>query len=530
MPFKHEPTKAFHPLVWGLFALLLTSIPLATAYLLTPDGHIFMGSIINPDDHSVYLAAMRQGGEGNWLFHFTFSPEPIPPRLTYPLYLLLGRLVTAVNGNHELWFHFFRLLSGGFLLYALLIWAKTVLDSPRQQQTAWFLMIFGGGLGWLVASLLQLELRQLPDIGRSLWGIFFPLLGAPHFMLGIATEVLLFASLIRLQQTGHWRWAARGLLAALLLGLINPFHISVAGLIIGLYMLLTSWQACQIVWRFWLWATAVLLPLIILFAYYAIFARQDPNWNQAQVLNNVISPPTPLALLAALGIIGILALIGLRQWLAQQRDLLVPIWAISNILILYLPLPFAGRFMLGLTIPWATLAAFGLETAVLPALSQRYSRLSPDPQATLRRLILLLTIPSTLLVLLSYTYAPLVRPDFPLYLSAADLTAVRWLAPQLDESDLVLAHYPVGNTLPRYTNGRTFLGQPFLTLHLDEKLNQLNHFWIDPANQQAIIEQWNISHIYVGPVEQAAFGNDLRPDGKLIYDENDVQIYLAAEK
>ena len=509
---------------WVVLALLLAWLPNAAAPLLAPAGQQFMGSLINPDDHSVYLAAIRQGAEGNWLFHFNFSPEPIPPRLTYLFYLLLGRLLTAVSPPHlstatNTLFHVARLLAGLLLLWVLWVWAGIIL--PRWQQTAWLLAVFGGGLGWLLAPLLQTNLQTLPDLGQSEWGVLLPMLGTPHFALGLAAETLLFASLYQLQQTKRQRWGLLGAVCSTLLGLLYPYNISVAGLVAALYLLAGAVQERRLPRWLWGWGSMALLPLLPLFAYYAIWARQDPNWEQTHVLSNVITSPTPPQLMAGLGLIGLLGLVGLWHWLAARRDPLLPIWAIANVLVLYLPLPFAGRFLLGLTIPWVTLAAFGLETAVLPHLPH-----PPATVATIRRILLILTTPSTMALLALLFYAPLVRPNFPLFLPEADLTAVAWLAPQLNETDLVLSHYPVGNTLPRYTNGRVFIGQPFLTLHLADKLDELTTFWAaSPTARQATIARWGITYIYVGTVEKARFDTTIPPPGELVYDRDGVKIY-----
>ncbi|MCB9430457.1 MAG: hypothetical protein H6668_00595 [Ardenticatenaceae bacterium] len=181
-----------------------------------------------------------------------------------------------------------------------------------------------------------------------------------------------------------------------------------AGLVAALYLLAVAVQERRLPRWLWGWGSMALLPLLPLFAYYAIWARQDPNWEQTHVLSNVITSPTPPQLMAGLGLIGLLGLVGLWHWLAARR--ICCHLGYANVLVLYLPLPFAGRFLLGLTIPWVTLAAFGLETAVLPRLPH-----PPAAVATLRRVLLILHHPpSTMALLALLLYAPLVRP-FPFF-------------------------------------------------------------------------------------------------------------------
>lgn len=76
-------------LPWVIFALSLTLLPYLLGWLATPAGTVFTGSLVNHDDLSIYLSAMRQGADGRWLFHFTLSPEPWQDRLMLLPYILI---------------------------------------------------------------------------------------------------------------------------------------------------------------------------------------------------------------------------------------------------------------------------------------------------------------------------------------------------------------------------------------------------------------------------------------------------------
>jgi len=524
--------------------LLAAALPFLAAWALTPPGMVFLGALLNPDDASVYLAAMRQGGAGAWLYRFQFSPEPIPPRLTYLPYLLLGRAAAQFGGAPLLWLHGARLASGALALLALWFWVRQVWPGrARVQLTAWRLIAVGGGLGWLAAILARPDLKRLPDLTLAEWGVLLPLLGMPHFALGLALELLLFGCLLR--AANGWRWAALAALCGALLGLVYPFNLAVVGPVVGLWALATGVAWRRIPWRLWARIGLVLLPLLPFVGYYALWARRDPYWAQAQFSDNLVPAPAPQWLALGLGLVGVWALAGgwaavlgkARGW-APDSARLVGVWALANLLLLYVPLPFAGRFVLGLAVPLGTLAAAGLETAVLPWLTRRpafsvFSRLTPTPHASLRRVLLLLTLPSTLMAALILAYSPLVRPDFPLYLPEAELRAVAWLAEHASADSVVLAHYPVGNVLPRAAAGRVFLGQPYLTLDLPAKLALLDQFW-DPATPDAwradFVRAWGVSHVYAGRYEQALGADAVTPPGRVIYRANGVTIWAAADE
>src|SRR5690606_21870781 len=147
-PHAYRPRLKSLP-VWSLLVLLLT-LPYLVAWLSTADGMVFSGALLNPDDMSVYVSAMRQGAAGNWLYHFPYSPEPWQPRLMLLLYLLLGKVTALVATPTVLWLHFWRVVLSIVTVWALIVWLRALFPRQRRwQQTAFVLLLFGNGVGWL---------------------------------------------------------------------------------------------------------------------------------------------------------------------------------------------------------------------------------------------------------------------------------------------------------------------------------------------------------------------------------------------
>jgi hypothetical protein len=71
---------------------LLTLLPYLWANAAAGSGHVFAGFLLNPLDGATYLAKMRQGWEGNWLFTLPFTADPGPGSFLFTYYLLLGPL------------------------------------------------------------------------------------------------------------------------------------------------------------------------------------------------------------------------------------------------------------------------------------------------------------------------------------------------------------------------------------------------------------------------------------------------------
>jgi hypothetical protein len=115
--------------LWQLLLLLLIVLPYLIAWWRTPDDSVFTGALFNPDDVSVYVSAMRQGAEGKWLYHFTYSPEPWQPRLMLSLYIVLGKITALLTEPTVFWFHFWRGVSVVATMWALGFWVRTLLPS-----------------------------------------------------------------------------------------------------------------------------------------------------------------------------------------------------------------------------------------------------------------------------------------------------------------------------------------------------------------------------------------------------------------
>src|SRR5207245_7881151 len=81
---------------WPRFALLLAAVvaiisllPYLLAYLWTPPGHHFAGFFFIADDATTYLAKMRQGADGSWLWNDPYTRATHRCAILFTLYLHL---------------------------------------------------------------------------------------------------------------------------------------------------------------------------------------------------------------------------------------------------------------------------------------------------------------------------------------------------------------------------------------------------------------------------------------------------------
>jgi len=187
---------------------------------------------------------------------------------------------------------------------------------------------------------------------------------------------------------------------------------------------------------------------------------------------------------------------------------------------------------LGVYVPICILAAWSLHQVILPALAGQtrwLERLSPTPLATVRRLLLILAMPSVFVFQGMVVQRTNFFPEF-YYLPQAEIRAAHWLAANSDEHDLVLAGNRLGNYLPRYIPGRVFLGQYFITVDSEHKAGLASRFYAPETTEAwrlAFLAEWDISLIYYGYYEAQVGPPPDLPGWRPVYAADGVLIYRA---
>src|SRR3990172_5694117 len=77
---------------WALLLLILSLGPYAAGLILSPEGSVFSGNLLNYSDTNSYFASMQLGRHGYWLYQMPYSAQSNQPLPLFSLYLLLGHL------------------------------------------------------------------------------------------------------------------------------------------------------------------------------------------------------------------------------------------------------------------------------------------------------------------------------------------------------------------------------------------------------------------------------------------------------
>jgi hypothetical protein len=494
----------------------------------------FSGALLAVEDGNSYIADMRQGAEGAWLFTLPYTSERHRPVLFFGLYLLLGKLAGSGHGALLVVFHAARILAGVGLLLASYRFLAMFLPTVQQRRLGLLLVALGGGLGWLLTLLPAPLFGSLPvDFISPEAFSFLVLFGLPHLALARALLLLGFLAYLR----------NKGLLAGLAwlgVGLLQPLYVAAAWLIVAADIgtsflagrqaqaavlsitlspprphtlsgetrsrILTALQAGLL-------SAPMLLYTIVAFTTDPILAQ----WNA----QNRLPSPHPLHYVLAYGAWLVPAVLGwrvLRRANARLAQFALA-WLLLAPVLLYLPIPTQRRLIEGVQLPLAALTVLGLT-----ALAGRAERWALVGMAGL-------ALPTSLL-LWAGALAAANRPAEPIFLPAAQAEAFEWLAAEAQPGEVALAAYDTGNALPAYTPLAAYIGHGPETIGLSAKVPRVARFYAagtPDRERQALLAEGHIRFVLYGPHERTLGGFDPAAASYLqpIYRQGDYAVYAV---
>jgi len=524
---SHIPAKEWRwALTWAGVILAVSCLPYLIAWGATPPGYQFGGILVNPLDGNSYLAKMRQGWVGMWQFHLTYTPEVHDgASIIYLFYLGLGHVARLMGLPLVLLYHGARLLSGLALLVTVYAFLARLTVDLFERRLAFLLVGISAGLGWL-----GLVLGAFPiDLWVPEAFAFFSLLSNPHFPLAMALMLVVLMGVVW-PARGVRRWLIPGL-AALALVLVHPLALIPVYATLASYLLLRRWLDRK--WPLAGLAAAIGVGLfsfpVLLYGYWIYTTNPAMSAWAAQ---NVTPAPQVLDLILGYGLLGLLAVLG-GIMVIRERDwggLALLSWSIVTLVLVYVPFALQRRFLTGLGLPLAMLAAIGLSRWLSPKLSNERARL-------VGVLTIGISALGSLFLLAVLTLGVLSRQGQPdlfarLYLSQDEEAAMGWLLSHA-QGTLVLAAPRTGMLLPGRSGVRVFVGHPFETIDAEAKQVQAEAFFrgeLTAEEWQRLNAQYRIRYVFVGPTEQALGGGTDYLNGLVpVFQQGEVSVYHLPE-
>ena len=518
--------------VLGMSALCWANLPYLIGYLVADQQTLFSGFFIFEQDGFSYLAKMRQGAEGSWLFHLPFTTEPHQGAILYSFYIVLGKAARSLGVSMTAAYHLARLAGTAALLAGGMQFVHRFAATARWRVITWVMVLFGGGLGWIV-SMLKPDHVAYASVAPDAF-LFSVLFGPPHIIAALALLVWLLLATLRLFERNAsgrgWAFALGLGVGGLALALVRPAYVVILLAVLGAYLLALSLRKRRLPIREGMLLVVVAVPAIPYLLYLlAIF--QDNPAMAAWKAQNPFGTPRPFNILTDLGPLLAAGLIGVirGRWWRDERRLFLVAWLAALPIMLYAPLPLQRRLIGGAQFAIAIPAAYWVDQHLLPWLNQiRWRKVVFGPPVALAALAL---VSYPLMFGLGAAGFVASRPE-PLFLTVDETAALQWLAGQ-EGRPVVLCAEQTGNRIPAYSHAVPVLGHPVETLAVERKRADVARFYAagtDPAERQAILTQYGVDYIWWGPAEWAVAASGLAPISGLrnAFSQGSAQVWIQA--
>lgn len=532
-------------LYFSLFVMALTSVPYLVGFAMQGDDWRFTGFVFGVEDGNSYIAKMLSGSYGAWLFRSSYTAVPQKGILANLTYLLSGKLISP-PGTHIHYVFIYQLLrffSGVFAIFATYDFLSFFLGDVKLRRFGLFVVILGGGLGWLIIIFgrnqllgsLPLEFYSPESFG------FLGLMGFPHLSLARAT--FLWGLLYYL----NFFHADAGMSESIKLGglwlltsLAQPITSIVMGSVMGLHLFVllvlhiwgkfkygvTKWQEWLNIVKHTLIASLIPAPFIL----YNIYLFTTDEFLRAWTSQNIISSPHAIHYLIAYGlclpfmIIGSVRLLHDRPW----TGLLPVVWVLALPIFVYFPVNVQRRLLEGIWLVIVVLTMYAFVPSEVEKFNSHQSIFNRTFSPRLKYL-LILTIPSTLLILVGSVISA-TNLDSPVYRPVDEISSINYLRGIAKSGEIVLSSYETGNALPAWAPMRVVIGHGPESIGLENLLGTVNTFYnysTPDVGRIEFIKDLDIQYIFWGPEERKLgdWNPNKAPYLNKIYDEGGYSIF-----
>ena len=487
MPTR-EPNERLWIALCVCALLALTVAPYVVAWLGAPEGRVFTGVLYNPWDGHSYLAKMRQGWDGAWLFHLPFTEEPHDGAFIFTFYLLLGHVARVLGLSLPLTFHLARLLASAFM-FAMLWRVMGRFFGGAARRRAFLLTALGAGFGWLFPTAEPL----LPDLWIPEAFAFYSALSNPHFPLAVGLMAALADMSLADGRPGRLAWAAA---CGLAMAVVQPLALPVILAVLGAYALARAVQRRE--WRGPLRVAVAAGVAGAPVLGYDVWVYGANGALAAWSAQNVTASPPAWHWLAGYGLMAALAAVGVwAAWRQRPSPLdLAVVWVGVAAVGLYVPFALQRRFSIGLEVPVGILAAAGF--GVLTARAK--PRLGNLAFAVVQAAV---SLSSAMLLVLGIVGA--VGGEARVFVSGDEACALTALRDASGGRGVVAASPTLSTIVPGWAGNPVVYGHPYETIRAEEKKAALERFFAqgDDEERRRFLAEHGVAFVIWGPREKA---------------------------
>ncbi len=512
----------------GSALVLFAFSPLLWVALRGTSNWQFMGALHNYQDGATYISKMRLGFDGGWLVYFQHTPEQHSGAFIQVIYLLLGHLARLIALPPIVMFHVARAGAALFMYVAIYQLGASIWMRVRARRIFFSIAVLGAGLGWLIAPLMQTEqfpdfaIPEAFPFYSTFMNVHFPLTIACLALL-VGLFVIAYRPGADQDPTIDLSMPLASVLSVAL-ALLYPQALVPVGAAISLYVATIWWQTRRLPSRLVRWALAVIIPAISVAVYYMLTVIYNPamaEWNQ----QNVTMSPPPLLLVLGFGIPLLVALPGIYRAIRRferDGDRLFLLWVAAAVIAMYLPLNVQRRFAVGLMIPIGYFATRAIEDVWLPHINRRWRAY------VFAVFIPMIAISQVLMLFLPVLPAIVGEPQRVVGIFLERDYAIvydNWLSQHTSSDDVVLASPLASVWIPGWAGARVVYGHPYETLDAAAKQQAVVDWYAATGDCSALLDQYHVRYVIYGP-EEAKLGAGTCVDSlQLVQQVGSVRVY-----
>jgi hypothetical protein len=489
-------------IIASLIVVALSCVPFIYAALAAPNDHTFNGFIVNAQDGNSYLAKMRQGYDGAWLYRLAYTPEEQRGVLIYTYYLLLGHAARITNISLIFLYHLARVFNGIFLFITIYCFTSLLTSNITARRGSFIIASFSSGLALVsllagrndAKNFIPLDLFVPEAYG------FYSLLPNPHFALLFG--LMMWAIILTLQPPQFRFWIQLILIAitGLAITSLAPYLAPVVGVAVGAGAISVRPFNRDLLIRLFTFFAAMGALLV----YYFAALGSDPFVAEWSRQNITLTPPL-VDVLLGLGIWLPLAIVGVTRLQRSRPVWSLIVWLIAIAALIYFPYPLQRRFLGGVFVPLSIFSGMGVAWIMGQIESIRVARIA----FTIG--VAVFGFSTNVLLLLSLFRAPS-SPD--LYLKNDEVQALHWLSTQVKPADVVLADTRMGGIIPGWTGARVIYGHPMESFDALNRKAEVESFFANGDTR--IADRYRVKYIFGGSAPQG---------WRVVFESGDVKVY-----
>jgi len=390
-----------------------------------PGLGVFSWCTFNATDNCVYFSWLRQAAEGRFFQRSLFTTAAQSGRHLNLFFLLLGNVARITGAPLALVYQGGRIVVGIAFLRAVWWLIGLVVAGERTRRVCFLVVCLSSGLGWL-PGLWEQGFNGPVDVWQPEAVTFLSLELFPLFAVSLLLMVGALGWLLVAERTGSRRAAVNAGLCGLLLGNVHTYDVITVLAVWGAYRAVRTMRERRVDARAWsgaVLAGAIAAPSTVYMTYLAgtdaVFAHRI----------GMDTPSAPLAMcVLGFGLVFCLAVVaaaGRRDdgWVSRDARLFLVVWAVVNVAVAYVPVPFQRKMLMGAHIPLAILAGVALDDFLV-----RLARGSTPRYAVALALSLALLF-ATNARFMAKTMGSMTRHDEPVryYVYAGEAAALEWI-------------------------------------------------------------------------------------------------------